>query len=290
MAEILYRSQCILGEAPVWDSSRQSCFWADIESRTIYEYNWSSHNTIIYALEHRVSLIIPAPGNVLILGLQGGIAQYHLDTRKLRWLSDLDTDWSRFRCNDGGCDASGRIWVSTTELNHEAAAGAIYSFGKEAKAIQKISGISIPNGIVWSADQKKMYYTDSIKREVYAWHADAATGNITFDKTVIQIPDGAGLPDGMAVDAEGMIWIALWDGYGLGRFNPETGAQEDFIAIPAPQVTSCCFAGKDLDHLVITTARKGLSGEVLQKYPESGNVFIVKTKVKGIIGNAMPDL
>ncbi|WP_276091476.1 SMP-30/gluconolactonase/LRE family protein [Pedobacter sp. JY14-1] len=282
MASILYSSHCILGEAPVWHQERESCFWADIETGILYEYVFKNKDVNIFQPGHKVSLIIPSGKEELILGMQGGVARYRLSDGHLSWISQLDTDWTSFRCNDGGADIHGRIWVSTTELDHKPGAGSIFCLDRESGLRTQVTDISIPNGIVWSPDNRKIYYTDSVKNEVYALDTDPLTGNIISRDTVIQIPDEKGLPDGMAVDSEGFIWIALWNGYGLGRFSPENGKMNDFIAIPAPNVTSCCFVGSDLNQLVITTARKGMSAEMLAMYPESGNIFITETKIKGI--------
>lgn len=233
-------------------------------------------------MEHRVSVIIPSGMETLVLGLQGGIAEFNLLTKRLTWLSSPAVNWDDFRCNDGGADPSGRVWMSTMELSHKQDAGAIYCLNNTGMIVKKISDISIPNGIVWSADHKRMYYTDSEKAEIYSVLYNGDTAEVALEKIAFHIPGELGLPDGMAMDEEGMLWVALWGGYGVGRFDLQTGKMTDFINIPAPHVTSCCFAGKDLNDLIITTARSGMSKEALEEYPESGNIFIAGMNVKGI--------
>jgi sugar lactone lactonase YvrE len=281
MAEVLCRSNCELGESPVWHRERRTCFWVDIEAKTIFEYSWDNKSVMQYQLDHRISVIIPAKKNKLVLGLQGGAAKFDLLTAQLTWLPSPDVNWNDFRCNDGGADVRGRLWISTMELSHQKRSGAIYCVNNTGLITKEISDISIPNGIVFSADHKRMYYTDSAMAEIYAYLYDVETAAIQFEKIAVKIPANLGLPDGMAMDKEGMLWVALWGGCGVGRFNLQTGEMIDFIDIPAPHVTACCFAGGELDHMVITTARSGLSEDELKIYPESGNVFIVKTNVKG---------
>ena len=109
------------------------------------------------------------------------------------------------------------------------------------------------------------------------------SGEIVLDKAVIHIPEEMGSPDGMAVDAEGMLWIAHYGGFGVYRWNPESGKLLDKIDVPVPNVTSCAFAGEEMDWLIITTARENLSDEDLRKYPGSGGIFYIKTEVKGIL-------
>lgn len=282
MIKVLYKSNCELGESPLWHYERNSCFWVDVEAKTIFECYWNTGEVKQYQLDQRISLVVVSSKNELVLGLQGGVARFDLTSEKLTWLPSPDVNWSTHRCNDGGCDVSGRLWISTMELNHKKDAGSLYCIDHTGLVKEKIENISIPNGVVWNVDNEKLYYTDSVKAEVYAYVFDVETANIEFDKVAVSIPDQLGLPDGMAMDSEGMLWIALWGGHGVGRFNLQSGQMVDFIAIPAPQVTCCCFAGPKLDHLVITTAKSGMSDEALQAFPESGNVFIVKTNVSGI--------
>ncbi len=283
-ADILYPSACTLGESPVWHEERKSCFWVDIEEQSIYEYHLSDKKIGHYQLNQRVSLVIPGQGNELILGLQGGVGRYNLSSRTLSWITDLGIDWKNFRCNDGGCDSEGRLWVSTMELQHKKEAGALYLISHNKEVKKKIDQLSIPNGMAWSPDNKRLYHTDSVTCLVRSFIYDENTGGIQFEKIAVRIPDKTGLPDGMAMDEEGMLWIALWGGFGVGRFDPASGKMIGFVDIPAPQVSSCSFAGERLDQLVITTARNGMTTEELINYPKSGHVFITRPGVKGIPG------
>ena len=281
-AEILHRSQCDLGEAPVWHPERNSCFWVDVDGRAFFEYSLSTLEAVRYPLDCRVSLVVPATADEVILTVQGGIAKFNLETKTLQWLPSPDANWDTHRCNDGGIDAKGRLWISTMHLYHEDGAAAVYVIEKD-RITKKISGLTIPNGFIWSPDDTRLYYTDSLKAAVTCGSFDLQTATLSSEKIAIQIPGHLGLPDGMAMDQEGMLWIALWGGFGVGRFDPQTGEMTDFIDVPAPQVSCCCFAGPDLDRLVITTARTGMTEEALQKYPGSGDVFIYKTNVRGLL-------
>jgi len=290
MAEILYRSNCVLGEAVVWHKDKKVCLWVDVESKIIFEYHWEKKKVEQYKFDDRISLVVPAQGNNLILALQGGLVKFNTTSGLLSSLpSPIDVDWSNYRFNDGGCDENGRLWVSTMELQHKEGAGSVYCVENSGRVTKKIFNISIPNGFIWSPDHKNLYYTDSVRREIYSYSFNAATGQIGFEGIVIRVPENLGLPDGMAMDAEGKLWVALWDGYGVGRFDPANGRMIDFIDVPAPQVTCCSFAGDNLDHLVITTATSGMTPEALRNFPESGNVFVVKMNVRGI-GTYIADL
>ena len=127
-----------------------------------------------------------------------------------------------------------------------------------------------------------MYYNDTPTGTIQAFDYDDETGNITKRRVAVKIPNGIGAPDGMTIDAEGNLWVALWGGGIVGKFNPLTGELLQKIKLPAPNVSSCAFGGKNLDVLYITTARQWMNEEQLKKFPLSGGLFSVKPGVKGI--------
>lgn len=283
-ADVLYASQCILGESPLWHAARKCCFWVDIENGVLYEYNWTQQTTRNWKFNHRLTLVLQGKDDQLILALDAKIASFDLETEKLKWLVDIETD-SEIRCNDGAPDTLGRLWVGTMHLEHKNEAGALYCIDPDLKVHKKLNNITISNGIAWSLDNKRLYYIDSPTQAVQSFIFEEKTGEIIFEKNVISIPNEMGSPDGMSIDEEGMLWIAHWGGFGLYRWNPRNGELISKIEVPVPQVSSCAFVGENLDYLLITTARENMKEEELKKYPESGDVFLAKTAVKGVLSN-----
>lgn len=284
-ASVLYPSQCILGEGPIWHAERKCCFWVDIERGILYEYNWVSKVTRTWSFDYKVTMVIQGTNNNLVLGLNGGIARFDLKSERLEWLLDIETELKENRCNDGACDSQGRLWIGTMHTDFKQGAGSLYCIDKNLNILKKLDKVTISNGIVWSLDNKRLYYIDSPTQVVQSFIFKEETGEIFFEKNAIQIPAEMGTPDGMTIDQEGMLWIAHWGGFGIYRWNPLDGKFMDKIEIPVPNVTSCTFAGESLDHLIITTARGNLNEEELKKYPESGNIFWAKADVKGIESN-----
>ncbi len=284
-ASVLYPSQCMLGEGPIWHAERKCCFWVDIERGILYEYNWVSKVTRTWSFDYKVTMVIQGANNNLILGLNGGIARFDLKSERLEWLLDIETELKENRCNDGACDSHGRLWIGTMHMDFKQGAGSLYCIDKNLNILKKLDKVTISNGIVWSLDNKRLYYIDSPTQVVQSFIFKEETGEISFEKNVIQIPVEMGTPDGMTIDQEGMLWIAHWGGFGIYRWNPLDGKFMDKIEIPVPNVSSCAFAGESLDHLIITTARGNLNEEELKKYPESGNIFWAKADVKGIASN-----
>jgi sugar lactone lactonase YvrE len=282
---LLYKSNCILGEGPMWHSARKSFMWVDIEGKSIFEYNWQNKKANKWNVGHRVSLIIEDNNDTVVLALQYGLAEFNLETGELYWLTDLEKEIDSNRTNDGACDVQGRLWIGTMDVGCKQGKGSLYCIDKDLLPQKKLENLSISNGITWSLNNERMYHVDTATGIVSAYLFDASTGDIKFEKEAIRVPSELGAPDGMCIDEKGMLWIAHWDGFGVYRWNPHNGILLDKIELPVPQVTACTFGGEDLDHLFITTARENLSHQQLEKYPESGNVFIAKPGVKGFIRN-----
>lgn len=284
-AETLYPCQCILAESPLWHPERKCCYWVDIDNGILYEYNWLSKATRSWKFNEKLTLAVQGKGDELMLALNAGITKFNLKSEQTQWLLDVEPPSSGNRCNDGACDSEGRLWIGTMSLQHTKGTGALYCVDVDHKVQKKRGYISVSNGIVWSLDNKRMFYIDSPTQVVQSFLFEQEKGNIVFEKNVIEIPADMGTPDGMAIDEEGMLWIAHWGGFGVYRWNPNNGELLSKIDLPVPQVSSCAFVGDELDHLLITTARENMSTEDIKKYPESGDVFIIKTDVKGTLSN-----
>jgi sugar lactone lactonase YvrE len=175
--------------------------------------------------------------------------------------------------------------LGTLHRDFQKGTGSLYSVDEKRWLSKRQSGFTIANGLAWSPDNTTFYFIDSPTNKVQAFRYDAATGQIAYEKDVIDIPRDLGGPDGMAIDEEGMLWIAHWGGFGVYRWNPVTGKLIGKIAVPAPNVSSCAFVGDHLDHLLITTARQDLNEEDLKQYPGSGDVFIQQVDTKGTLPN-----
>jgi len=284
-AELLSTSPCILGESPLWHADRKCCFWVDIESGVLYEYNWTDHSTRSWKFNFRLTLVVQGRDNKLILALDAKIASFDLETEQLKWLLNLEDPSSENRCNDGACDTRGRLWLGTMHLEHKKGAGALYCIDADLNAQKKLAHVTISNGIAWSLDNKHLYYIDSPTQVVRSFLFEEKSGEVLFEKNVIHVPMEMGTPDGMAIDEEGMLWIAHWGGFAVYCWNPQTGKIINKVKLPVPQVSSCAFAGENLDYLIITTAKENLKEEEIKKYPESGNTFFLKVAMRGVASN-----
>jgi sugar lactone lactonase YvrE len=281
-ATIAYPAANVLGEGPVWHGGRQSLFWVDIEGKQLQELKWPTLQFQSWPMPEMIGMVVPYNENSLVVALQGGLALFHLETGQLDWLTEIEKDSIENRPNDGKCDSRGRLWLGTMHKGASINSGSLYCMQKNL-ITSKLTSLTISNGMAWSRDDKHFYFIDSSLHRIDQYGFDSITGDIQFERTAVTIPSEMGLPDGMTIDEEGMLWVAQWGGFCVCRWDPNTGSLLHKIEVPVPQVTSCTFGGENLDVLFVTTARVGLSEELLLKYPESGHVFSAQMKVRGFL-------
>lgn len=186
------------------------------------------------------------------------------------------------RFNDGKCDPQGRFWVGSMHLEQEKGEASLFMIDKQGSLEQKINSVTISNGIVWTADKSTMYYIDTPTSEIKAYDYNNTNGEISNEKVVVRIPETLGFPDGMTIDSGGMLWVGMWNGGAVICFDPRTGEAIRSIDVPAHNVTSCAFGGKNLDMLYITTASLDMTEAEKRAYPLAGSVFKVVPGVTGV--------
>ena len=279
--ELLFDARATLGEGPVWDARTQTLYWIDILNKRIY-----SGAEVLTELDDLVGCLAPRQNGGLILTLSGdggrsSFASLDLDSLQLTPLAVLRGEPSTNRFNDGKCDPRGRFLAGTMNMDEQNAHGSLYSF--DGKSITKLlSQITISNGMTWSPDYQTFYYIDSPTREVRAFDYDLSTGKVADPRCVISVPQALGWPDGMTSDQQGNLWVAMWGGAQVTKWNPETGRLLEQIPIPAKNVSSCTFGGRDRNVLYITSARVGLDKISLTQYPLTGGVFRLQTGAEGM--------
>ena len=229
----------------------------------------------------RVGTVVPMHGGNVLVALQTGIYRLDTTTGALTRLADPITD-ENLRFNDGKCDPAGRFWVGTFDLQQRPHAGTLYRFDPDGRTYVMLRHITNSNGIAWSLDRRTMYYIDTPTMAVQAFDYDNASGEIDDPRVIIRFPTGRGGPDGMTIDAEGKLWVAVWGGGCVHRYDPATGVLLQVVAVPAPFTSSCAFGGPELKTLFITSARGGLPLQQLAEFPLSGNVFAAQLGVAGV--------
>lgn len=273
--ETITDHKCLLGEGPVWDAKSDTIYWLDIFKGEIHAYSPKVKKAKTYALHEMVGSMAVCQNGSLIFASKSGIGLLNRDTGKIEMLAEPENHLPNNRFNDGKCDPAGRFWAGTMSLTEEGGAGSLYLLGHK-EAIKKIEKVTISNGLAWSLDHKTMYYTDTPTLQVVAYAYEKETGHISDRKIALQIPKEEGYPDGMTIDAEGMLWIAHWGGWQITRWNPSTGKRIFAIPMPAAKITSVTFGGDGLKDLYVTSAMEGLSPKDLENQPLAGSLFVIK--------------
>lgn len=185
------------------------------------------------------------------------------------------------RMNDAKCDPAGRLWGGTMTVERRQGACALYRLDPDGTVTTALDGVTLSNGLGWSPDGRTMYYIDTPLRTVDAFDFDVDTAMLTQRRTVVQVEDGAGNPDGLTVDADGCLWVALAHGSAVRRYTP-AGRLDAVVPMPVRKVTSCTFGGSGLDQLFVTTACAGLSEQDLVAEPLAGAVLCCDVGTPGL--------
>lgn len=275
--EIVTDHFCTLGEGPVWDEKRQEIIWLDILEGEIHGYSTKDHIQRTFFVGQPVGAAALRRKGGLIAALQHGFAFINLEENWIEYLNDPEHHLPDNRFNDGKCDPAGRFWAGTMSMKALPAQGNLYCLDKDLSVSHQLGGVGCSNGLAWSPDQKTMYYIDTSTRRIAAFDFfSSSTRGVSNMRTVVEIDPSAGLPDGMSIDTEGMLWVAMWGGGCINRYNPHTGGLLLSIPLPVSHVTSCTFGGEKLQDLYITSAQTGLNKMQLAQEPLAGALFIVE--------------
>lgn len=282
-AELVIDARATLGEGPCWDAENRLLYWVDILEKKIHIYNPITRENRDMFIGQMVGAIVPRKSGGLVAALENGFYYVNPCIKTIDFIYNPESHLQENRFNDGKCDPVGRFWAGTTDSVGVDGKGALYCLHTDLSVSKQLEKVSTSNGLAWSPNGKYMYFIDTPTRKVVCFQYDMYTGHIKNPKDIIEIPEDEGLPDGMTIDEEGMLWIAHWGGGKITRWNPMSGEQLHTVRIPALYVTSCTFGGENLNELYVTTARTRMTETDLEVYPYAGGVFKIKTNVRGCV-------
>jgi sugar lactone lactonase YvrE len=280
-SELIFKTDAILGEGSLWDDDEKRLLWVDILNGEIHSFDpTAGRDTLLFQADQPVGTVVRRGRGGLAVAAKRGFAFVDERAGRLEFICDPEADKPGNRFNDGKCDPAGRFWAGTLGRD-----GGLYRLDADLTCRKMLGGVTVSNGIVWSPDAGTMYYTDTATRVIWAFDYDNDTGEISNRRTAVEIAPGEGGPDGFTVDAEGMLWVAQWNGWQVARYDPATGKKLEKIDVPAAEVSSCAFGGANLDELYITTAREHLTPEELAAQPLAGSLFAARPGVTGLPAN-----
>lgn len=273
-AKRLLNEKFLLGEGPFYDNRKGVLTWVDIKTGTLHGLEPDGKRFQIQTGQY-LGAAVPVKNSDSYLGVMT-TGLYWIDRDGIQKQYSLEKEFRDFqRANDAKCDPKGRLWFESMPLfpKYMECGGNVYCYTTDRGCERKIHHTSVANGMAWSVEKKRFYFVDSGYRKVYAYDCDILTGAVSDPRTILTFQTG--IPDGMTIDRDGMLWIAVWGQGYVGRFDPETGAMTELIKVPARQVSSCCFGGADRDILYITSSSEGMYGE------EDGCVFSCRVDTPG---------
>jgi sugar lactone lactonase YvrE len=273
-AQALIKTRYMLGEGPCYDARSGTLSWVDIKTGTLYRKRADEAVSQLQTGQYLGAAIPTVRGKYIALMTTGIYLVGETALERRVAIPEGLTIHQRF--NDAKCDPAGRLFAGTMPLfgQYMQQGGTLYRMDGHG-AIDAIPGaLTLPNGLAWTKDGRTMYHIDTVPGIVYAMDYDVNDGSASNRRPAFQVEDGK--PDGMAIDEEDMLWIAIWGGGEVRRYDPKTGEVVEKVKVPARDVTSCCFGAKDMRTLFITT-----SGEGEMSNPQAGYVFSYQTKVPG---------
>jgi sugar lactone lactonase YvrE len=280
--ELVLDAKATLGEGSIWDTNRQVLYWIDIIEKQVHVYDPAADKNRTIQLDQMVGTVVPRQSGGLMVAVHHGFASLDLETEQMQIVADPERDRPENRFNDGKCDPAGRFWAGTLSLKGKRGTCNLWRLDADLSVHRMLEGVSVSNGIVWTQDLQTMYYVDTPTHRVDRFDYDHETGEIANRSAAVHIPDGMGSPDGMTIDSEGMLWVCLWQGGKVSRWDPMEGTLLQTVELPASNVTSCAFGGENLDQLYITTARVGIDEAGLQEQPLAGGLFRAEVGVRGV--------
>jgi sugar lactone lactonase YvrE len=285
--EVAQRAEAELGEGPTWDPAAGRLIWVNILGSEVHSLDPATGDDQVLPTSQHVGAAKPRADGGLVLNLRDGVAVTDAGGGGERWLAR----WPREGCrgNDAAVDSAGRLWAGTMRYDEAPGGGRLYRVSVddgEVDVLTVIDGVTISNGIAWSPDDRLMYYIDTPTRTVDVFDVDADSGTVGGRRPFVALgADVAGHPDGLTVDADGCVLVALWAGAAIHRYRPD-GRLDRVVAVPASRPTSCAFGGHGLHDLYITTARTGLDDAALAQEPLAGSVFVLPDAGTGLPAHA----
>ncbi|WP_422935604.1 SMP-30/gluconolactonase/LRE family protein [Sinomonas sp. P47F7] len=278
--EIALDARAGLGEGPWWDEQHSQLLWVDIFAGEIHCLDTSSGRDRSIHVGQPIGMVAGRTSGGLVCAVRDGVAFVERDGSGFELVAPVEAENAGNRMNDGACDQAGRLWAGTMAADLSPSQGSLYRIGPDLCATPVLRDVSISNGLDWSPDGRTFYFTDSSTRRIDAYDFDPETGSIRNGRMLVGLPHPVATPDGIAVDAEGTIWVAMWDGGCVQRFGPD-GRLLETIKIPVTRPTSVAFGGPGLNQLFITSASVGLTERQQADEVHAGAIFVLEPGATG---------
>lgn len=269
-----------LGEGPVWVEREAALWFVDIKGRRLHRWDPARREHRSWTAPQAPGFLAPRRSGGFVVGLKTGLHRFDPETGAFAPAGEVEPHLPANRLNDGCVSPEGALWFGSMHDPELEPSGALYRLGENGRCARLDEGYVITNGPAFSPDGRIFYHTDTGGRTVYAFDRPQPH-TLTAKRVFVRIEEGAGYPDGTAVDREGCVWIALWGGWGLRRYSP-SGELLASVRLPCANVTKLAFGGADLRTAYVTTAWKGLTPAQRSAQPLAGDLFSFEAPVPGL--------
>jgi len=279
--EVIASAGQTLGESATWCVRAQMLWWIDIRAPQVKRWNRASGAIDVWTMPELCGAVVPTTGAEVVVALRAGIQLLDPRTGTLAPMATLETGHPEHRLNEAKCDRQGRLWCGSMWDFGKHPTGGLYRVSTDLETRKVRSAVSIPNGIGFSPDGRRMVFVDTATRRIESAAYDTDAGLPGPWSTLVEADAAPGRPDGNTVDAEGCIWSTRFGAGCIARFTPQ-GKLDRLIRLPVSQPTSCSFGGPHLDTLFVTSATQRLSPEALAAEPLAGALLALRPAAQGL--------
>jgi sugar lactone lactonase YvrE len=269
-----------LGEGPVWDVVRARLVFVDITGHRIHLFDPRTATARTLTVPYPIGAIACTVRGDWVAAAAGGFWRVNPETGAMALVANVEAVDAGTRMNDGAVDAAGRFWAGSTSLTGQEGQGTLWRLDPDGTAHRMLAPVTTSNGPDWNPDSTRMYYADTRTRRVDVFDFHLAEGAVTNRRTFVDFAGATGRPDGVIVDADGGVWVALWAGGAVHRYTPD-GRLDQVVAFPVTLTTKCAFGGPALEDLYVTTAAGRLTPEEHAAQPLAGALFHVRPGPRG---------
>jgi sugar lactone lactonase YvrE len=288
-AECVLESGCLLGEGPLWNHRRGELEFVDIMSGRLHHFEPRSGRHTVSDVGTHIGAFAPRIGGGYVVAVKDGFGFVPDGGTSVEMVAPVLAEHADLRMNDGKCDPGGRFFAGSMSYQFTPGVAALHRLDTDGSVETVLGGVTISNGLDWTDDRRTMYYVDSMAGGIDAFDFDDASGRLGNRRRLVDVPNDTASPcgltvcDGLTLDVEGALWVAVHGTGEVRRYDPQRGELLQVITIPVLETTSVAFGGDDLDELYITCAGEQLSPD--HRHPTAGGVFRARPGVRGRAAN-----
>ena len=274
--KIISPKNLILGEGPIWIPDTKSLMWLDIKGKSLHTFSYITGNIKEKNLDKTTTWILPIlNSNKFLVGTEDGVEEYNYNDNKFELKLQIEEDLPNNRLNDAKIDKNGNLWFGTMDDTEKEDSGSFYCLKPSYELIKIDDSYTVTNGPAIANDDKKIYHVSSLQKKVFCY--DKNNTKLSNKRIFFELDPNDGYPDGLTIDDDNFLWLAVWGGSKVIRISPN-GEVDKILTFPTSQITSCVFGGPEMNILFVTSASVGKN---TSQDVNAGNLFSVKTNKKG---------